>query len=180
MPPCTELVTVASAARLGGGGVISRPVTLAAGATIAPGDNGTGTLALNGSHTLTFGDGAALEWELGATPSSSDLLSASTLAFEGTPLARLFDNGNEPLPATPYVLLEWSGADPSVLPAWALDPASTLSGQIDYVGAADGLAGGRLEFTALPEPGSVGLLAIAGAALLGRRRRGSSRVRMQV
>ena len=59
----TGATSVASGATLGGSGRIGGDVTLASGATLAPGSNGAGTLAINGN--LSLGASSNLNFELG-------------------------------------------------------------------------------------------------------------------
>ena len=59
----TGLTTVLSGATLGGTGIIGGDVTVADGATLAPGSNGVGTLTVNGSLGLSAG--STLNYEFG-------------------------------------------------------------------------------------------------------------------
>ena len=59
----TGATGIASGATLGGSGRIGGDVTLANGATLAPGSNGVGTLAINGN--LSLGASSTLNFELG-------------------------------------------------------------------------------------------------------------------
>ncbi|MCW6528634.1 autotransporter-associated beta strand repeat-containing protein [Sphingomonas sp. MMSM20] len=60
----TGAVTIASGATLGGSGIIGGDVTLADGATLAPGVRGVGTLGIGGSLSLSAG--SRLSYEFGA------------------------------------------------------------------------------------------------------------------
>ncbi len=59
----TGLTTVATAATLGGTGIIGGSVDMTAGGTLAAGSNGAGTLTINGN--LALGSGSQLAFELG-------------------------------------------------------------------------------------------------------------------
>jgi hypothetical protein len=172
-------VSVNNTARLGGTGVINRPVTVGTGASISPGDVGAGVLTIASGKTLTLADNAVFEWQPGVTPADSERVDADTVAFGGTVAALRILGGRAPDPAASYVLLTWTGDDPANLPPWGVDPSSAYTGTVAYVGAADGLPGGEVVLTnvtsaATPEPAALlGLPLLAFA--LGRRqgRRGN-------
>lgn len=169
-------VTATNTARLGGVGTINRPVHIGATAILSPGDAGPGTLTIGDGKTLTLDDGALLEWEAGTTPANSDQVSASAVALAATARLRVAPNSIAPDSGATYVLLSWTGDDPAALATWSIDPASTWTGTIAYVDAADGLPGGQVVFSNVaaaeaPEPGGVASLAAVGSSLLIRRRR---------
>jgi autotransporter-associated beta strand protein len=172
-------VSVAANARLGGVGRIDRPVTVATGALLAPGDGGAGTLTLGGDKTLTLADGAILEWQAGASPATSDRVSAAVVSFAAAALLRVLDT-TAPDPDATYVVLSWTDDDPSALAEWSIDPTSPLTGTVSYQDAADGLPGGRVVLSnvapqaAVPEPTALLLLPVAGTTLIRRRRRKTS------
>jgi len=74
---------VASGATLGGIGIIRGPVTVAQGATLAPGDNNIGTLSI--SNTLSLAGNTVMEISKSAAGATNDMLSLSTpLTYGGT------------------------------------------------------------------------------------------------
>lgn len=79
-------VTVHAGATLGGNGIIGGQVSLAAGATLAPGSNGFGTLTL--TNDLGLNNGSTLDFQLGAGGSrvavTGDLTLAGTLNLSAT------------------------------------------------------------------------------------------------
>ena len=76
-------VTAAAGSTLGGTGVIKGPTTVAQGATLAPGNNGIGTLTLN--STLNLSGKTLMELSKSATSLTNDLLALTTaLTYGGT------------------------------------------------------------------------------------------------
>jgi autotransporter-associated beta strand protein len=79
-------VTINSGATLGGNGIIGGQVSLAAGATLAPGSNGSGTLTI--TNDLGLNNGSTLDFQLGAGGSqvavTGDLTLAGTLNLTAT------------------------------------------------------------------------------------------------
>jgi autotransporter-associated beta strand protein len=168
-------VSAINTARLGGVGTINRPVNIGATATLSPGDGGAGTLTIGSGKTLTLTDGAALEWEPGLTPATSDLVTASNISFGATARLKILPGVYAPDASATYVLLNWTGDDPTTLANWTIDPASGFTGSITYTGADDAAPGGQLVLTSLaasdvPEP-ALGLPVAAATLLLKRRRR---------
>jgi fibronectin-binding autotransporter adhesin len=161
--------------RLGGTGTISRPVSITSSGTIRPGDGGPGTLTINNGQTLTLASGSTYTWEAGASPGTSDSILTSLLNLTGSPTLKILSTPNAPDPNSSYTLVSWDGPDPTSLPSWTIDPASTLTGTISYVDAADGIPGGQVVLTsvvaAAPEPASVSLLGLGAMSLLRRRNR---------
>jgi len=79
-------VTINTGATLGGNGIIGSQVSLAAGAALAPGSNGFGTLTI--TNDLGLNNGSTLDFQLGAGGSqvavSGDLTLAGTLNLSAT------------------------------------------------------------------------------------------------
>jgi autotransporter-associated beta strand protein len=169
-------VTATNTARLGGLGTINRPVYIAGGATLSPGDGGAGVLTVGGGKTLTLDDGAVLEWDAGATPAASDQVVASAVSFGAGATLKILSNPNLPDTNASYVLLSWTGDDPATLANWTVDPSSAWTGSISYVNAADGLPGGEVVLSnaaavQAPEPSTCASLAAVMSLVVLRRRR---------
>lgn len=170
-------VSAINTSRLGGVGTINRPVHIASGAILSPGDGGAGLLAIGGGKTLTLDDGAILEWDAGGTPGISDQVVASAVSFGGGAALKILSGSNSPDPNASYVLLSWTGDDPANLANWTVDPSSAWTGSISYVNAADGLPGGEVVLSnasaaATPEPSTfASLAAVTGLVVLRRRRK---------
>jgi fibronectin-binding autotransporter adhesin len=73
-------VTINGGATLGGNGIIGGQVSLAAGATLAPGSNGSGTLTI--TNDLGLNNASILQFQLGA--SSSQVAVTGDLTLGGT------------------------------------------------------------------------------------------------
>ncbi len=156
-------VTVGAGATLGGNGSIGGLALIEAGAHLAPGIS-PGTLTFNGG--LTLQDGAILDFELGTASDLVDITGGTfTGAGTGGVTLNLSDAGGVAI-GTTYVLIDWSGATGDVgveLDDFVLGPGS-LRGDLQ-------LTPTTLQFTHVPEPGSLILFALGGLALLMRGRR---------
>jgi autotransporter-associated beta strand protein len=175
LTPSDATVTVASGARLGGFGTINRPVNVAGGAIVQPGEGGPGVLTVASGKTVTWGDGGVLEVELGPTPENADRLDAPAVSFGPTAILKVLGGSNHPDAGVSYDLVRWTGQDPANLARWSIDAASAFTGTIAYVGATDGAPGGAVVFSnaqaaAVPEPGAAAL-SVTGGVILGQRRR---------
>ena len=171
----TNVLTVAAGASLGGSGTIGGATTISG--VLSPG-NSIGTLTVN--NDVTWNGGQSWVFELGAaglslgSPGTSDLLALTGASdfIKGTGVTWTFDfAGTGDLGW--YKLVDWTGG------------SSTFT-SLDFSGA--NLANAYTsEFTiqnealyvnVVPEPSTYALLALAGAALVGRivvrRRRRSS------
>jgi autotransporter-associated beta strand protein len=81
----TNVVTVASGATLAGTGTVNGATTNLSGGTLAPGDNGVGTLAINNNLTLNSGSKAVLATSKnGGSVSNSQVMVSGRLALGGT------------------------------------------------------------------------------------------------
>lgn len=97
----TGLTSIASGATLGGFGIIGGDVTIADGATLAPGAGGPGALTINGN--LALASGATLDFEFGQANNPGGLLNdvvnvGGDLTLDGTldvavPAGGAFDIG---------------------------------------------------------------------------------------
>lgn len=145
-------VTVQNLATLGGTGSVAGAVTIQGGGSLAAGAAGAGTLTLSAANTsLTFDDGAALEYEIGGTDASpaSDRVNltgaSSTIAFGATATLRLHKLAGATLNPTgrTFVLFDYNGADP-VLPAWTIDLGDT-----GWTGGSVALSGSSVVLTGI-------------------------------
>jgi fibronectin-binding autotransporter adhesin len=165
----TGAVAVNSGATLGGTGSIAGPITLDAGAKLAPGASaGTltvGTLSLDAAVAAT-GTGALI-FEIG---SAFDQVNGTTITT-GVGKLEIDDFAFSPLAGIgpgPYTLL--TGVAPGSL--GANTTASSVAG-LDGYDAQLTQNGGNviLTLTGVPEPGTAGVVGVAAIGLLGRRRR---------
>lgn len=159
-------VSIAAGATLGGanGNIAGLVDTAAASSVISPGVT-TGALTVG---ALNVTDGARFVFELG---SAQDLLNVTGALTAGGALTFDFSNSGGLTGGTPYTLLNYgsqtglsyASLSATTLPAGlSLDPAFGTGGwRFD---------GTKLQAQFVPEP-SASLLALAGAFLLGRRRR---------
>jgi len=158
-------VSVAADATLGGTGLITTAsgVTIAAGGALLGGDgrHATGTLSLSGD--LTLAEGALLRLTLGAGGAHSSLTRlGGTWTFADDQQVAFTLDGTV-LPGAYTGLLTGLEIDPGVANWTFADPA--MIGEFSWnAGSVD------LVVTVVPEPGTLGLLALAlGGAVLWRR-----------
>ena len=161
-------VMVHSGASLGGAGVFAAPVTLAGGASLAPG-NSPGTMDF--TEGLTLEDGAVLDLELGTV---SDQIVVSGGPFTGPDggvvTINLFDSGG--FTTGTYDLIDALAATEASISSTIFALGTTLPGY-DYELV---FTDSRLQLTAIavaiPEPSALALLAGLGAlgVSAGRRR----------
>jgi fibronectin-binding autotransporter adhesin len=173
----------ATAAALGGTGIVTGAVTIAnAASALSPGiysgihgmTPATGTLTLNGGLAATSGLTLNLAIS-GASPTGLLALGSGAASFGGTLTLNLVDVGSGTFQAnTLYTIMSgtgtWTGTPAVVL---GTDPTGYSGFSYVYTPTtgADSL---QIEFTAVPEPGTWALL-ISGLVLLGffyRRREG--------
>ncbi|MGC4032354.1 MAG: PEP-CTERM sorting domain-containing protein [Tepidisphaeraceae bacterium] len=158
--------TLTNTGTLAGAGTITA-TSVNAGGTLAPGAS-PGTLTIDGN--LAVANGSAYDWEVSS--SANDLIDVNgTLTFGATAILNVSLYGStEPSPGD-YALFTFDGSTP-MLPAWTINlPDGWASGGVHASGQTI-----YLTLTGTPEPASLGLLAFAGAALLGRRRSSLSAV----
>ena len=166
------LTEVRDGAWLGGNGTVSS-IEIHPGAKLAPGtsigtlstqNNGNGYFLWNG-ETNPAAPGQ-LQFELSTVDNTSDLLNLGTSEFlKGTGSVFKFDFMGGGKAGETYTLIQWGTKSA----AWAVDDFS-------YENLGSGLSGSfalnssDLQFTVIPEPGTVGM-ALAGLALMALRRR---------
>jgi autotransporter-associated beta strand protein len=170
----SSAVVTANGGTLGGTGSILRDTTINAGATIAPGtaDDTAGLLTIN--RSLTLGGMAAFDL---IAPASHDAVSVNSSNSSGRTLS--FD-GSLVVDAQPgltfaagqtYDLFDW-GAKTTVSGTFTSIQLPTLGGGLSWE-----LFGGQPfdyttgQISVVPEPLSISLMGLAGAALMMRRRR---------
>jgi hypothetical protein len=188
--PANAPVTVAAGGRLSGTGTIADTVNIGPGSFIAPGTS-SGTLT---TGPLTVAPGGEYEWELTTAGQGNVSPNTGGSTTGGGVHDQLVVNGNLVLDGAVVRAfpISFTGFDPAQSYSWRL---ATVSGSISFAGATVdasqffvapgageftlGTGGGMLflNFTPIPEPGLV-LLVAAGAAAIGvarrRRRSGAS------
>lgn len=162
----TSNASVLAGGTLGGTGAFTGTASIATGGTLAPG--GVAVIESLGTGNLTFANNAIYSWEYqGALADLTNVTGTVSFGAGLTVLITSLDGGA--LASTPYTLLTYTGADP-VAPAFNVvfgsnTPSSQVTISVDA-------ANNRILLTAIavPEPASMSLLVIGGAALLRRRR----------
>lgn len=164
----TGNVSVAAGALLGGNGIIAPSAgnNVSVNGTLSPGIASADVLTFNlGSGSkLDFGSGAAIEMTLGTASdrivftSTGDWLSGSGNATLSLTLGPGFDYNNSYVIFDGVSTVGFTLADVTGYDTGAYTHSFSLVGD-DYV----------LSFTAVPEPGVVALLGLAGIALVWRR-----------
>jgi fibronectin-binding autotransporter adhesin len=157
---------------LGGSGTVTSPVTLAAGAFLAPGV-GLGQLTVNGNLDLSAAiagtDSGALQFELGATTDKVTI---------GTGALTLGLAGSTPLDFSDFHFSAVAGLLPGDYTLFDSGAAITGGLGLNVTGDFDGFTGTLtladsdhdIVLHVVPEPGSA-LLILGGVALLANRRR---------
>jgi hypothetical protein len=144
-------------------------LTIMAGGTIAPGDS-AGVLRIN-NGPINLADGARYEYEAGPDTATSDLVALTGTdgkpEFAGNWILHVSSLGGVDPTDRTFVLFDGSAAPTSVgNPTITYDPGTGWSGGTVSVQGDDVVLTG-----VVPEPGTAGLLAVAGLGLLARRRR---------
>jgi autotransporter-associated beta strand protein len=154
----TSLVTANSGTTLGGSGSLTS-ATVGAGGRLSPGGSSLGVLQLSG--TLALLPGAIMNYQLG-TPSSSDevLMPSGLLSLNGQQFSDFNFSGF--LPGT-YTLIDAGSISGSLGP--------NTSGTINGIPATLAVQGDNLVLNVVPEPGTLGLLAVAAIILVKRFQR---------
>ena len=157
---------------LGGGGTLISTGTLAGVGTISGNVESSGTLApgasvgtLTFSGDLLFDSGSVYDWKLSSTGHDMiDVLGELMFGLDATLNVSQF--GSVLPDVGDYPLFSFGGTDP-VLPAWTINMPTGW--EHDGISILDNRI--YLAITVVPEPATVALLAVGGAALLIRRRR---------
>ncbi|MFA7235555.1 MAG: autotransporter-associated beta strand repeat-containing protein [Phycisphaeraceae bacterium] len=159
----TGSVSVDNGATLGGSGLISGPVTVSAGGILAPG-NSAGTLTI--SNILVLAGNA--DFELAADTSFDKVVGVTDITFGGVLNVVNYNGGPAYAAGQVYDLFDWSGTPAGAFTAVNL-PAlpvglvwKTFDTQpFDY-------ATGQI-VVEIPEPATLGLLALGGLMMANRR-----------
>jgi len=163
----TSNAFVLAGATLGGTGSFTGTANIATNAILAPG--GTGLIESLGTGALTLGNNAIYQWEYqGALADITNVNGALNFGAGLTVLLTSLDGGAL-LEGTNYTLFTYTGADP-VAPEFNLVfGANTPTRGVRVTIDAD--TNRVLLAVVVPEPATMSLLALAGAAMLRRRRR---------
>lgn len=140
-------------------------LTVATGGIVAPGAS-PGTITIAGS--MAFATGAVYEYEIGATPGTSDLINltgtGSTVAFGSSLDLHITNFAGADVTGNTYVLINYTGADPTL-------PTINFTGPLSGDVLIDSANSQIVLTNVVPEPGALSLAAMAGIGLLARRRR---------
>lgn len=133
-----SIVNVNSTGTLGGAGKITGStnsvVNAASGSTLAPGNDGVGTLSIG---KLNLGVGSLIRWEA-TNPATADLLAITTLnglTLNGGTVSLYNPGTTAPLTAVgTFNLFTYSGTLNGALANLAIDPATMIEGRIYTLG----------------------------------------------
>ncbi len=161
----TGAVNVGSAGVLGGTGIITGATTVSG--SIRPG-NSIGTLTVD--NDVTWNGGEDWVFELGAA-NTADLLditgvTSDFLKGSGTEWNFNFDGSTA---AGTFTLVQWGGTTDFAIDDFSYSNlGGSNTGSFDFVGSS-------LQFTVIPEPGTLGMISLALAAfgILRRKRKGA-------
>jgi hypothetical protein len=167
-------------------GVGTQGLTIGAGATLGPGAS-TGILTSNGDITLLAGATFAAELNGAVAGTGYDQLNVQgAVNLQSPALAATL--GYDPTPGDALAIIVNDGSDlvngefaslPEGAPLVLSNPntGNSFTFNVSYTGNADGGAVGNdvILTAAVPEPGTVGMLGMVGAALAASRRRRSVR-----
>jgi fibronectin-binding autotransporter adhesin len=174
-------LNVPNTGTLGGIGSITRPVTVASGGTLAPG-NSAGSITLS-SLTLSTGSNYFVEFDAAdfdktnvttLPPNLSGVPDGLGGTVGGANLVFTFINGATPALTSPYVIIDNQTASPVVGVFDGLVEGNTyhrgeVAFSVDYH-AGTGSNDVAITFSAVPEP-TAGALVVASSALMLMRRR---------
>ncbi|HRJ71451.1 MAG TPA: autotransporter-associated beta strand repeat-containing protein, partial [Terrimicrobiaceae bacterium] len=158
----TGIVTVATNARLGGVGSVAGETFVSAGGVIQAGDGVAASGNLTFSSNLSFADGTRIELTLGAAGAHSSLVrGGGTWAFDSDQ-AFTFVFSNAAAGAYDNIISGLTGSEAGLatIGTWTITNAGAV-GTFSY----DGAGGVDLTMSAIPEPSTWALLALASAGL---------------
>ncbi|HQW29468.1 MAG TPA: autotransporter-associated beta strand repeat-containing protein, partial [Verrucomicrobiales bacterium] len=161
-------VSVANSSTLGGAGTVGGNTTIASGGTITGGTNGgIGTLTFTGNLTAATGSIWLVDLVQNANGNSDSITVGGNLAIAGAIFQDAFTNaftmGNK------YTIATYSGVQSGVFDysgAWNDNTERTIGGGQYLIKYADA---GAITLTAVPEPGTLGFLAMALGGFFFRR-----------
>ena len=166
---------VANGQTLGGSGTVIGNTALTAGAKLAPGVAGAGTLTFEGDLDLTLavtpGNSGALEFELGSLGNSDKVAFAADGLTIGTGVLGFGDftfTGIAGLVEGTYTLFDSNTPITGTLDATNLNGSFNGGAFLGTLGLADN--GNDIVLTVVPEPGSATLLLAGLSSVLGLRR----------